>query len=174
MTCCLTGCRTCRDELRAVRRNEKLTALILRQLREGPTPSICTIDSEEWHGDDGYDPADNDDLPELFPDSEDMTKRMITFSTLCSPPSRFALAAPSHSASRRLMPRTQCPPEPVSRPGLRTSQTSSTRNPSTLCRRSEHETMPLNSSRTRSRQTARSTRSPHSNRRSSMPSLRRG
>jgi hypothetical protein len=85
MTRCPTGCRTCRDELRAVWRNEKLTALILRQLREGPTPSICTIDSEEWHGDDGYDPADNDDLPELFPDSEDMTKRMITFSHCVRP-----------------------------------------------------------------------------------------
>jgi hypothetical protein len=70
MTCCPTGCRTCRDELRAVRRNEKLAASILQQLCDGPTPSICAIDSEEWHGDDGYDPAD-DDLPELCPDSED-------------------------------------------------------------------------------------------------------
>jgi hypothetical protein len=56
--------------LQAVRRNEKLTASVLRQLREGPTPSICAVDSEEWHGDDGYNPADND-LPELCPDSED-------------------------------------------------------------------------------------------------------
>jgi hypothetical protein len=57
--------------LQAVRRNEKLAASILRQLREGPTPSICAVDSEEWHGDDGYDPADDDDLPELCLDSED-------------------------------------------------------------------------------------------------------
>jgi hypothetical protein len=71
MTRCPTGCRTCREELRTVWRNEKLAASILRQLREGPTPSICAVDSEEWHGDDGYDPADNDDLPELCPDSED-------------------------------------------------------------------------------------------------------
>jgi hypothetical protein len=71
MTHCPTGCRTCRDELRAVQRNEKLAASILQQLREGPTPSICAIDSEEWHGDDGYDPADDNDLSELCPDSED-------------------------------------------------------------------------------------------------------
>jgi hypothetical protein len=71
MTRCPTGCRTCRDELRAVQRNEKLAASILQQLREGPTPSICAIDSEEWHGDDEYDPADDDDLPGLCPDSED-------------------------------------------------------------------------------------------------------
>ncbi|KAJ7743427.1 hypothetical protein B0H14DRAFT_3514902 [Mycena olivaceomarginata] len=33
---------------------------------------LCgAIDSEEWHGDDGYDLADDDDLPELSPDSED-------------------------------------------------------------------------------------------------------
>jgi hypothetical protein len=56
--------------LQAVRRNEKLAASILWQLREGPTPSICAVDSEEWHGDDGYDLA-NDDLPDLCPDSED-------------------------------------------------------------------------------------------------------
>jgi hypothetical protein len=71
MTYCPTGCSTCRDELRAVQRNEKLAASILRQLREGPTPSICAIDSEEWHGDDGYNLADDNDLPELCPDSED-------------------------------------------------------------------------------------------------------
>jgi hypothetical protein len=57
--------------LRAVRRNEKLAASILLQLREGPTLSICAVDSEEWHRDDGYDPADNDNLSELCPDSED-------------------------------------------------------------------------------------------------------
>jgi hypothetical protein len=57
--------------LRAVWRNEKLAASILQQLREGPTPSICAVDSEEWHGDDGYDPADDNNLPELCPDSED-------------------------------------------------------------------------------------------------------
>jgi hypothetical protein len=71
MTCCPTGCCTCWDELWAVRRNEKLTASILRQLHKGPTLSICAIDSEEWHGDDGYDPADDDDLPDLSPDSDD-------------------------------------------------------------------------------------------------------
>jgi hypothetical protein len=70
MTRCPTRCRTCRDELQAVRRNEKLATSVLWQLREGLTPSICAINSEEWHGDDGYDPADND-LPELCPDSED-------------------------------------------------------------------------------------------------------
>jgi hypothetical protein len=70
MTRCPTGCRTCRDELQAVRRNEKLAASILRQLREGPTLSICAINSEEWHGDDGYNLANND-LPDLYPDSED-------------------------------------------------------------------------------------------------------
>jgi hypothetical protein len=69
MTRCPTGCRTCRDELRAVWRNEKLAASILRQLREGPTLSICAIDSEEWHRDNGYDLANDDDLPELCPDS---------------------------------------------------------------------------------------------------------
>jgi hypothetical protein len=68
---CPTGCRTCRDELQAVRMNEKLAASILRQLREGPTLYICAVNSEEWHGDSGYDPADNNDLPELCPDSED-------------------------------------------------------------------------------------------------------
>jgi hypothetical protein len=56
--------------LQAVRRNEKLTASILRQLCEGPTPSICAVNLE-WHGDNGYDPADDDDLPELLSDSED-------------------------------------------------------------------------------------------------------
>jgi hypothetical protein len=71
MTRCPTGCRTCREELRAVWKNEKLTASILQQLREGPTPSICAVDSEEWTGDNGYDPADDDDLPDLTPDSED-------------------------------------------------------------------------------------------------------
>jgi hypothetical protein len=71
MTRCLTGCCTCRDELRAAWKNEKLAASILQQLREGPTPSICAVDSEEWSGDDGYDPADNNDLPDLTPDSED-------------------------------------------------------------------------------------------------------
>jgi hypothetical protein len=65
------GCCTCRNELRAVRRNEKLAASIFWQLCEGSTPSICAVDSEEWHGDDGYNPADDDDLPELCPDSED-------------------------------------------------------------------------------------------------------
>jgi hypothetical protein len=70
MTRCLTGCRTCQDELWAVQRNEKLAASILRQLREGPTPSICAVDSEEWHGDDGYNPADGDDLPDLSLDSD--------------------------------------------------------------------------------------------------------
>jgi hypothetical protein len=71
MTHCPTECHTCRNELWATRRNEKLTASILQQLHEGPTPSICDINSEEWHGDDSYDPADDDDLPELCPDSED-------------------------------------------------------------------------------------------------------
>jgi hypothetical protein len=71
MTCCPTGCRTCLEELRAVRKNEKLAASILWQLREGPTPSICAVDSEEWTGDDGDEPADDDDLPDLTPDSED-------------------------------------------------------------------------------------------------------
>jgi hypothetical protein len=66
---CLTGCRICRDELRAVQRNEKLAISIL-QLHEGPTPSICAIDSEEWHGDNGYDLADDDDLPDLSLDSD--------------------------------------------------------------------------------------------------------
>jgi hypothetical protein len=70
MTRCLTGCRTCWDELRAIRRNENLAALILWQLREGSTPSICAIDSEEWHGDNGYDSADDDDLSDLSPDSD--------------------------------------------------------------------------------------------------------
>jgi hypothetical protein len=57
--------------LRAVWRNKKLAASILWQLHEGPTLSICAVNSEEWHRDDGYDPADDDDLLELFPDSED-------------------------------------------------------------------------------------------------------
>jgi hypothetical protein len=71
MTRCLTGCRTCRDELQAVQRNEKLAASILRQLREGLLLSICAIDSEEWHRDNGYDPADDDDLLDLSLDSDD-------------------------------------------------------------------------------------------------------
>jgi hypothetical protein len=71
MTRCLTGCRTCRDELRVVRRNEKLAGSILQQLCEGPTPSICAIDSEEWHRDNGHNPADDDDLPDLSLDSDD-------------------------------------------------------------------------------------------------------
>jgi hypothetical protein len=57
--------------LRAVWRDKKLAASILRQLREGLTPSICPIDSEEWHGDNGYNPTDKDDLPDLSPESED-------------------------------------------------------------------------------------------------------
>jgi hypothetical protein len=61
---CPTGCRTCQDELQAIRRNEKLAASILWQLREDPTLSICAVDSEKWHREDGYDPTD-DDLPEL-------------------------------------------------------------------------------------------------------------
>jgi hypothetical protein len=46
MTCCPTGCCTCRDELRAVQKNENLTTSILWQLCEGLTPSICAIDLE--------------------------------------------------------------------------------------------------------------------------------
>jgi hypothetical protein len=68
---CPTGCHTCWDELQAIRRNEKLAASILQQLREGPTPSICAVDLEEWHGDDGYDPADDNDLLDLSPDPDD-------------------------------------------------------------------------------------------------------
>jgi hypothetical protein len=68
---CLTGCRTCWDELQAIWRNKMLAASILRQLRKGPTPSICAVDSEERSGDDGYNLADDDDLPDLTPDSED-------------------------------------------------------------------------------------------------------
>jgi hypothetical protein len=45
--------------------------LILQQLHQGPTPSICAIDSEEWHRDDGYNPVDDDDLPDLSPDLND-------------------------------------------------------------------------------------------------------
>jgi hypothetical protein len=70
MTCCPTGCRTCLDELWAIRRNKKLAASILGQLHEGPTSSICAIDSEEWYGDDGYNPANNDDHLDLSPDSD--------------------------------------------------------------------------------------------------------
>jgi hypothetical protein len=62
MTCCPTGCRTCQDELWAVWRNEKLTASILQHLRKGLTPSICAINSEEWHRDDGYNLADDDEM----------------------------------------------------------------------------------------------------------------
>jgi hypothetical protein len=61
---------TCRDELRVVQRNEKLAASILRQLCKGLTPSICAIDSEEWHGDDRYNPAYDNNLPDLCPDSD--------------------------------------------------------------------------------------------------------
>jgi hypothetical protein len=71
MTRCPTGCCTRRDNLQAIQRNEKLAASILWQLREGPTPSICAVNSEEWHGDNGYDPAENEDLPELFPDLDE-------------------------------------------------------------------------------------------------------
>jgi hypothetical protein len=170
-----------RDELRAVRRNEKLAASILQQLREGPTPSICAVDSEEWHRDDGYDPADNDDLPELCPDSEDdddeeddLEEGDGILYTVFAPSRRFALAAPSRSTLRRPTPGTLRPPELMFRPGLQTSRTSSTRSPLTPCQRSEHGTTPLNSSQMRSQPTARSTRSPRSNRRSSMPSLWRG
>jgi hypothetical protein len=56
--------------LQAIQRNKKLAASIPRQLREGLTPSICAIDSEEWHGNNGYDPADDDDLPDLSPESD--------------------------------------------------------------------------------------------------------
>jgi hypothetical protein len=71
ITCCPTGCHTRRDELWAARKNEKLAASILRQLREGLTPSICAVDLEEWSGDDGYNLADDDNLPDLALDSED-------------------------------------------------------------------------------------------------------
>jgi hypothetical protein len=43
--------------------------LILRQLCKGLTLSICAVDSEEWHRDNGYDlEADNNDLLNLSPD----------------------------------------------------------------------------------------------------------
>jgi hypothetical protein len=71
MTHCLTGCRTCWDELQVVWRNEKLATSTLWQLCEGPTLSICAVNSEEWHGDNGYNPADDDDLPDLSLDSDD-------------------------------------------------------------------------------------------------------
>jgi hypothetical protein len=72
MTRCPTSCSTCREELRAVRRNAKISAAILRQLREGPVPSICAIASEEWCRDDGYNPGnDGDDFPDLTPDPDD-------------------------------------------------------------------------------------------------------
>jgi hypothetical protein len=54
--------------LQAVRRNKKLATSILRQLHKGPTPSICAINSEEWHRDNRYDLAGDDDLPDLSPD----------------------------------------------------------------------------------------------------------
>lgn len=69
--CCPTGCHTYRDKLQAIQKNEKLAASILQQLCEGPTPSICAVESEEWSGNNGHDPADDDDLPDLAPDSED-------------------------------------------------------------------------------------------------------
>jgi hypothetical protein len=71
ITRCPTGCRTCRDELHAVQRNEKLATSILWQLREGLSPSICAVDSEEWHRDEGYNPADGNNLPGLSLDSDD-------------------------------------------------------------------------------------------------------
>jgi hypothetical protein len=55
----------------AIQRNEKCPASILQQLCKGPTSSICAIGSEEWHRDNGYDPADDDDLPDLSLDSDD-------------------------------------------------------------------------------------------------------
>jgi hypothetical protein len=70
MTRCLTGCRTRQDELQAIWRNKKLTTSILRQLCEGVILSTCAINSEEWHRDDGYNPADDDDLLDLCPDSD--------------------------------------------------------------------------------------------------------
>jgi hypothetical protein len=71
MMCCLSRCCTCQDELRAVRKNEKLAALILWQLREVLTPSICAVDSEKWYGDNGYNLADDDNLLGLSPDLDD-------------------------------------------------------------------------------------------------------
>jgi hypothetical protein len=67
MKCCPASCSTCRDKLRAACRSARISAVILYQLREGPTPSICAIGSEEWLGDDGYDLEDNDSPPVVTP-----------------------------------------------------------------------------------------------------------
>jgi hypothetical protein len=67
---CLTECRTCWDELRAVLRNKKLATSILQQLHKGLTPSICVCSIDSEHRDNGYDLANNDDLPDPSPDSD--------------------------------------------------------------------------------------------------------
>jgi hypothetical protein len=179
MTHCPTGCRTCWDELRAAQKNEKLTASILRQLREGPTPSICTVDSEEWSRDDGYDLADDNDLPDLTPDSEgdddddELEEGDHILYTVFAPAKEICMGstvsqrlAEAHAQNSALA-RTAVPPWATDFSDVFARESFD----SLLDRRTwDH----ANSSQMRSRPTARSTRSPRSNRRSSMPSLRRG
>jgi hypothetical protein len=117
--------------LQAVWRNEKLAASILRQLHEGPTPSICAVDLEEWHGDDGYDPADNDDLPELCPDSEDNDDKEDNLKegdcilyTVFAPVEEIRTGSTVSQHLVEAYARNSAPPEPMFRPGLRTSRTS--------------------------------------------------
>jgi hypothetical protein len=150
MTRCLTGCRTCRDELQAVWRNEKLTASILWQLCEGLTLSICAIDSEKWHRDNGYNPANDDDLPELSPDSDDddddedeLEDGDHILYTVFTPVEEICA---SSTVSQRLTRGISHWPEPRFHPGPRTSGTSSTGSLLTLCWKGRCGTTPLNSS----------------------------
>jgi hypothetical protein len=178
MTRCLTVHRTYRDELWAVWRNEKLAASILQQLHKGPPPSICATNLEEWHGNGGYNPADDNDLLYLCldldnddNDEDELEEGDRILYTM------FTLVEEIHAGStdsQRLAEahvRNSTPAGTEVLPWLWTSRMSSTGSLLTLCRKDRCGITPLNSFRMRSQPTARSTRSPHSNRRSSMPSL---
>lgn len=52
MSRCPAACTTCRDEARTERQHARTAASLLRQLRAGPVPRICTIDTDERSGED--------------------------------------------------------------------------------------------------------------------------
>jgi hypothetical protein len=126
--------------------------------------------------DDGYDPADDDNLPNLCLDSEDnnnddeLEEGDCILYTVFTPAKEIRAGS---TVSQRLTRRILQLPEPRSHLGPRISRMSSPGSPLTLSRTGGREIMPLNLSRTRNRPTARSTQSPRLSRRSSIASSRR-
>jgi hypothetical protein len=158
MTHCLTGCCTCWDELQVVWRNEKLATSVLRQLCEGQTLSICAVNSEEWHGDNGYNPADDDDLPDLSLDSDNDDEDELEegdhiLYTVFTPVEEIHAGSTisQHLAEAYTQNSTLAGTEVLS--GPRISRMSSTGSLSTLCRKGGQGTMPSSLSWIRSQPT---------------------